>query len=101
MSGVSNDVSVFFKVAAILVLTTQVAISFGKYSRGVSKTWNGMEWNIKYSMEYRKHGMEYGTWNMENMEWNMENMEWNMENMEWNMENMEWNMENMEWNIHN
>ena len=33
--------------------------------RGVSKTWNGMEWNIKYSMEYRKHGMEYGKHGME------------------------------------
>jgi hypothetical protein len=27
---------------------------------GVSKTWNGMEWNIKYSIEYGKHGIEYG-----------------------------------------
>ena len=32
---------------------------------GASKIWNGMEWNIKYSMEYRKHGMEYGKHGME------------------------------------
>ncbi len=27
--------------------------------------WNGMEWNIKYSMEYEKHGMEYEKHGME------------------------------------
>jgi hypothetical protein len=26
---------------------------------GMSKTWNGMEWNIEYSMENRNYGMEY------------------------------------------
>jgi hypothetical protein len=27
--------------------------------------WNGMEWNMKYSMEYEKHGMEYEKHGME------------------------------------
>ena len=46
--------------------------------------WNGMEWNIKYSMEYRKHGMEYGK---HGMEYGKHGMEY-IENMEWNIHNL-------------
>jgi hypothetical protein len=31
----------------------------------MSKTWNGMEWNKEYSMEYRNYGMEYRKYGME------------------------------------
>jgi hypothetical protein len=37
-------------------------------SLGMSKTWNGMEWNIEYSMENRNYGMEYRKYVMEYME---------------------------------
>jgi hypothetical protein len=30
--------------------------------------WNGMEWNIEYSMENRNYGMEYRKYVMEYME---------------------------------
>jgi hypothetical protein len=32
------------------------------------KPWNGMEWNIEYSMENRNYGMEYRKYVMEYME---------------------------------
>ena len=42
-----------------------------------------MEWNIKYSMEYRKHGVEYGKHGMEYGKHGMEIIE----NMDWNIHN--------------
>jgi hypothetical protein len=42
--------------------------------------WNGMEWNIKYSMEYEKHGMEY---EKHGMEYEKHGMEYEKHGMEY------------------
>jgi hypothetical protein len=39
------------------------------------KPWNGMEWNIEYSMENRNYGMEYRNYGMEYRKYVMEYME--------------------------
>jgi hypothetical protein len=57
--------SIIMKICLIYAFKTkQVLIKRLDYAmkgvHGKSETeWNGMEWNEKYSMEYKQHGMEY------------------------------------------
>jgi hypothetical protein len=65
-------------------------------SLGMSKTWNGMEWNIEYSMENRNYGMEYRNDRMEYRNYGMEYRNYGMEYRNYGMEYINYGMEYME-----